>query len=225
MMVRTMDEQKKVSRRRFLAIGGTTLGASVLACAGLGYVGTRPSGEVTFAESNCGKGEQMNGRVLVAYASRAGSTGEVAQAVADVLCQQGFEVDVRKVNDVRDVSGYRAVVVGSAARMGKLYGETGRFVNKHRKALAVIPTAYFFSGFMMNEDTPENRATAGKLLEPLVAARQPVSVGLFGGSLKYANLEPLFRWVFSMAKEGMPEGDWRDWDAIRAWSGELAPLL
>jgi len=39
----------------------------------------------------------MEDRILIAYASKCGSTGEVAQAISQVLCDAGATVDVRRV--------------------------------------------------------------------------------------------------------------------------------
>jgi len=163
----------------------------------------------------------MAKKVLIAYASKCGSTGEVAKAIGEELCAAGFAADVRRVQEVKDVSGYDAVVIGSAARMGKLLGAAPRFGQRHSASLASLPTAYFTVCLAMKDDTPENRQTASGYLAPLCQVREPVSKGLFGGALDYAKLGPLFRFAFSKA-EGMEEGDYRDWDAIRGWAAEVA---
>ena len=52
--------------------------------------------------------------VLVAVASRHGSTREIADAIAQELRMQGVDADVRHVEDVPDLNSYDAVVLGSA---------------------------------------------------------------------------------------------------------------
>jgi len=78
-----------------------------------------------------------------ACVSRAGSTGEVAEAIGQVLCEAGAAVDVRLAKEVTDLSPYRAVVVGSAVYMGKWMPEAVKFVETHRDALSRMPVAYF----------------------------------------------------------------------------------
>jgi len=166
----------------------------------------------------------MSKKILIAYASKCGSTGEMAQAIGQELCAAGAAVDVRRVQDVKNLDGYDAVVIGSAARMSKLYDEAVKFARKYQRDLTRLKTAYFFSGATMNSDTPEHRQTAMTCLEPLVQIRKPESVGLFGGKVDLATLPPLWRGMLSFVKEGdMAPGDHRDWEAIRAWAQGLAP--
>jgi len=220
------NKQSNVNRRRFLKVAGTALGAGALSCAGLTYFVTREPG-AEFAESICGKETKMGDRILIAYASKCGSTGEVAEAIGKVLCQSGAAVDVKRVQDVKDLQPYRAVVLGSAIRMSKPLPEVVNFAKKHRATLAALPAACFSAGLAMKADSPENREKARQFLTPLLdEVKSPVGVGLFGGKLDYATLSPIFRWMFSQDKSGeMAEGDWRDWDAISAWAKTLVPLL
>jgi len=60
----------------------------------------------------------MNGKILVAYASRCGSTAGIARAAADDLKQRHPAVDLLPVDKVATLGGYDAVVVGSAVRFG-----------------------------------------------------------------------------------------------------------
>jgi hypothetical protein len=52
-------------------------------------------------------------QVLVAYASKRGSTAEIAQTVAEALQGAGLEVDCTPAADVADVAPYDAVVPGA----------------------------------------------------------------------------------------------------------------
>lgn len=165
----------------------------------------------------------MAKRVLVAYASRCGSTEEVAQFIGQRLCEAGLSADVQSVKSVRDVSAYDAVVLGGAVRMNHLLGETVRCAKKHRQALANMPVAYFSASGTMKENTPENVATAAGFLAPLREIQAPISEASFAGKMDLATMEPLFRMMMSRSAEEM--GDWRDWDAIGAWSADLAARL
>lgn len=60
----------------------------------------------------------MGTKILVAYASRAGSTSEVAEVIGQELCSAGAQVDIRPINEVKNIESYQAVVVGSAIHAG-----------------------------------------------------------------------------------------------------------
>jgi menaquinone-dependent protoporphyrinogen oxidase len=74
-------------------------------------------------------------RVLVAYASRYGSTAEVAREIASVLTGAGLSVDVMPVEQARDLSPYEAIVLGTAVRMEKPLKATLTFATEHRREL------------------------------------------------------------------------------------------
>ena len=59
------------------------------------------------------KDTTMSASVLVAYATRYGSTQEVAEAVAATLRERGLEVDIQPMREVRALDQYRAVVLGA----------------------------------------------------------------------------------------------------------------
>jgi menaquinone-dependent protoporphyrinogen oxidase len=46
----------------------------------------------------------MSNKILVTYASRAGSTAEIAEAIGRTLSEGGAQVDVLPMNDVKDLS-------------------------------------------------------------------------------------------------------------------------
>lgn len=163
------------------------------------------------------------GPVLVAYASYAGSTAEVADAMARALSGKGLAAEVRPVGSVDNPSRYSAVVLGSAIRMGKLHADVVDFVKKHKAALDDKHVAYFVVCMTMKDDTPENRREATAWLAPIESEVRPVEVGLFAGKLAR---EPL-SWFDSLVTRfaGGTEGDYRDWNAIRVWSEQLAERL
>jgi menaquinone-dependent protoporphyrinogen oxidase len=217
-----MNEQSKISRRRFLMLAGGAVGASALACGGLATLGLRQPA-IEYIESDCGKEENMKDKILVAYASRAGSTGEVAEAIGQVLCEAGAAVDVRLAKEVTDLSPYRAVVVGSGIRVGKWLPEAVQFVERYQEALSRVPVAYFLVCLTLKEDTEENRRTVAAYLDPVRDLVQPVDVGLFAGAMDYAKLPFIFRLMMKAMKS--PEGDFRDWEAIRDWADQVRARL
>jgi menaquinone-dependent protoporphyrinogen oxidase len=52
--------------------------------------------------------------ILVAYASRAGSTMGVAEAIGTSLSEHNFNVDIQSMNKVDDITPYNAIIAGSA---------------------------------------------------------------------------------------------------------------
>ncbi len=161
-------------------------------------------------------------KVLIAYATRTNTTRGVAEAVGTTLQDPDVVVDVRNVKEIQDVGGYDAVVLGSGIRAGQLYGEVVKFVEKHRARLVDVPVAYFVVCLTMNDPTEENCETVDAYLDPLreqFPEVEPVNVGLFAGALDYNELALPLKMIMRMMKA--EAGDYRDWDAIRAWADAL----
>ena len=217
-----MSKTTRLTRRRFLMLAGGTVGATALACGGLVVLGNQPP-PVQFVESSCGKEQNMGNKILVAYSSVCGSTGEVAATIGQELCAAGATADVRLAKDVRDLSPYRAVVLGSAIRAGRWLPEAVKFVETHQARLSQMPVAYFVVCLTMKDDTPENRQTVAAYLDPVRAKVKPVSEGLFAGVLDVRKLAFIPKLIMQGMK--MPEGDFRNWQAIRTWTSELRPTL
>jgi menaquinone-dependent protoporphyrinogen oxidase len=161
--------------------------------------------------------------VLVVYATKYGSTQEVAEAVADSLREQGLDVDVRPAADPGGVDRYSAVVVGGALYYFRWMRDARKFLSRHRKTLEHMPVAAFGMG-PWNEDPEklaEELADALRQLEKALAKFEwlkPAAVASFGGvfdpaKLRFPDNNP--------AMKSMPAADARDWDAIRAWSETL----
>ena len=77
--------------------------------------------------------------ILVAYATRYGSTREVADAIAETLRGHGFDVDCKPARDVGRLAGYDGVVLGGALYVFKWHKDARRFLSRHRDALADLP--------------------------------------------------------------------------------------
>jgi menaquinone-dependent protoporphyrinogen oxidase len=192
-------------------------------------------------------------RILVAYATMAGSTEEVAQAVGDEVSKSGAQVDVRPISEVNDLQGYDGVIVGGPMIMGWHRQSLG-FLKKHRDSFQEVPLAVFVMAMSLTKTgdtsvegvpvyldeelpkTPENEdrlsfreryARLSNYLRPIIKATRPakpVSIGVFGGRLEYGRL----KWwavLFAMLVVQAPAGDKRNWDAIRSWAAGLPGLM
>ncbi len=217
-----MVEQRKMKRRTFLRTTLYVLGGSVVACGGLGFAATR-SPEITFENWNYGEQTMDAKKVLVVYASKTGSTAEVAAVVGETVSKNGFNVEVRPVKEVKDISQYQAVILGSAIRAGSLLPEAMKFIQNQQATLQQKPFAAFVVCLTMKDDTPENRKIVSAYLDPLRALVKPATEGLFAGQLNPTRLNFFERLIMKAMKA--PEGDFRRLDEVQSWSGTLTPYL
>jgi menaquinone-dependent protoporphyrinogen oxidase len=97
------------------------------------------------------------------------------------------------------------------------------FVETNQEALTQMPVAYFVVCATLQQDTEENRRTVAAYLDPLRQLVEPVKEGLFAGAIDRSKLPLPLRLILKAMKAG--EGDWRDWDAIRAWAADVHSLL
>jgi menaquinone-dependent protoporphyrinogen oxidase len=170
----------------------------------------------------------MSNKILVAYASALGSTAGVAEAIGQTLIESGAEVDVCRVQDVKDLSQYRAVIVGSAIRNHEWLPEAMEFLRKHQAVLALKPFATFHVCMTMSMKIGQYRHAVEGWLEPVRELVTPISEGYFAGALdigKIPSFGDRMKFRISVLTGVWEEGDHRDWDAIRAWATDLAIQL
>ncbi len=160
----------------------------------------------------------MSARVLVAYATKLGSNAEVAEAIAAVLRDAGHLAAAHPVREVASLDDWDAVVLGSAIYAAHWQRDARRFVDRFRDALAGRPLWLWSSGPL-----DEQLARAGL---PISAHAAEITQGLgardhrtFGGRLAAdAPIDPQVLLTH-------PIGDFRDWDAIRAYADEIGAAL
>jgi menaquinone-dependent protoporphyrinogen oxidase len=159
-------------------------------------------------------------RVLVVWASKYGSTQEIAEAIADVLRDRGLDVDLLTVEDVGDVAAYDAVVVGSAVYAGHWLKPARELVDRLAPVIATRRVWLFSSGPIGDPPMPEEDPVD---VQDIRERTNAVHHRVFAGKLVKQQLS-FGEKAIVMALRA-PEGDFRDWTAIRQWASEIADVL
>lgn len=154
-------------------------------------------------------------RLLVVYATKHGSTQEVASELAATLHEHGFEVSLYEADEIDSVEGFDAVVVGGSLYMGRWHPHARTFLKRHHTTLRELPVAVFALGPQDLE--PEHVAQSRHQLERALEHTpdvEPIAVAIFGGVVDPSKLQ----FPFSRMKPL----DMRDWDAVHGWGDEVA---
>lgn len=171
----------------------------------------------------------MNEKVLVTYATKYGSTQEVAEAITETLREKGLAVELQPVAKVRTLEPYSAVVLGAPLYIGHLHGDARKFLNRHQAALTKHKTAFFALG--PTKDIEEDWIETRKQLDQELANLpwfNPLARELFGGKMDPAHFrfpDNLLGALPASPMHNLPPSDARNWDAIRAWAEGLAEQL
>jgi len=173
--------------------------------------------------------------VLVAYATRHGATAGIAERIAETLTAEGAPAEARPVDEVADVRPYDAVVLGAAAYMYHWLKPATAFAKRHRSELAARPVWLFSSG-PTGTDTVDAKgndvlvASRPKEFEQLPAALGSRGERVFFGAYDrdappIGLAEKMAARMPAAARDAIPSGDFRDWDAIDTWAREIAAEL
>jgi menaquinone-dependent protoporphyrinogen oxidase len=161
----------------------------------------------------------MNKRILITYATRAGSTAEIAATIGESIRQRGYEVNVKPLVDQPSLDGYQAIILGSAIRMGNWLSEALDYVKANQQTLNQMPVA-LFTVHMLNtgEDETSRIARLAYLnnIRPLLPSAQEV---YFTGKMDFSCLSFVDRMIAKLVKA--VESDQRDWEYIKQWAEAL----
>lgn len=183
-------------------------------------------------------------RILVVAASRHGGTSGIAGRIAEVLRAEGLGLVVADAAQRPDPAGFDAYVIGSGVYMGSWLKEGLEFLERHQATIATKPVWLFSSGPLPGSSKATDSA------DPLDVALGPMEGPGSGGRRRIATLAaaigPRDHRVFlgaydpsdsprslaervvrlmPFARDALPAGDFRDWDAIEAWAHEIATEL
>ena len=167
----------------------------------------------------------MDKNVLVAYSSKHGATKEIGERIGKKLEENSFKVDVLPVNKVSNLSDYGAVLIGSGVYIGQWIKDAVKFVQVNEGVLKNMPVWIFSSGPTGEGDASE-LVQGWKLprsIQESVDQIQPKGVIVFHGAIDDEKLSWLERWM--IGRVGAAKGDFRDWDSIDQWAGNVAGQL
>jgi menaquinone-dependent protoporphyrinogen oxidase len=217
MNTHAQQEHPKISRRRFLQIGCLSTAAVGMTLCGI--TATAPEPPPVVLQSTAFGDKQMNHRILVTYATYAGSTQEVAVEIGKVLGERGFAVDVIPVVENPPVDDYHCVLIGSAVHGSRWLSEAIDFVESNQTALNRVPAAFFsvcLSG--LTRDATALASARDAIFGPLRAFVTPVTEVLFAGKVDRRGVAlGLPRWLARF----FPTLDFRNWDKICDWAQTL----
>lgn len=170
-------------------------------------------------------GGQTNSRVLVAYATRFGSTRGVAQRIASTLIAAGQQVELRCCDAVDTIDVYTAVVLGSPVFNQHWLPDADRFTRRNREALATRPVWLFSVGTFADDKTligPLMRREPRNIRE-LTRVVHPLDYRVFAGVIDREQWPLPSRLLFHAL--GGRLGDNRDWSAIEQWAKSIGHTL
>jgi len=161
--------------------------------------------------------------VLVCYASRYGSTREIAECISEELRGMGIHVDCMPAGRDIDPGDYDAVVLGSPIYMGKWLAEARELVSRERTALGQIPVAVFSVGYSFRDHSDQALQSGDAALSDVRLYIIPRESAFFPGRVSHSVVSSADRAILILAK--VAEGDFRDMDLVRSWARTLPGTL
>lgn len=160
----------------------------------------------------------MNGRVLVAYGSKSGSTAEIAEAIGMQLRLYHLDVTVAPAHEVRSIADYEFVILGSALYAGRWRRSAMALLKSEQRVLTARQVWLFQSGLSVTGSGPWRDPTPDAVLEIAkeIGAMRPIT---FAGALLPETARGLLPRLMA---RGRSAGEHRDWDRIASWAREVA---
>jgi menaquinone-dependent protoporphyrinogen oxidase len=159
-------------------------------------------------------------RILVSAASKHGATGEIADRIGSVLQGRGHAVDILAPDLVEDLSGYHAIVLGSAAYAGRWLPGAIELAKRISDDVEAVPTWLFSSGPLGDPPKPEeDPVDVAEIHEKLAARHHQV----FSGKIDKSQLSFGERAIIVAVRA--PVGDFRNWEEIESWAERIADAL
>ena len=161
----------------------------------------------------------MSHKFLIAYATRTGTTAEIAETIARTLAARGETVEVLPFEGVTDLSRYDGVLLGSAVRFGQWLPEAQKFVEAHSADLGRRPTAIFTVHGLNLGDDETSRSQRQAYLTGVRNFVQAKTEGFFAGKIDLSKLK-FFERVLAKAVKGAGVSQ-VDLEAVRSWTEDV----
>ncbi len=166
-------------------------------------------------------------KVLIAYASAHGSTAEIAEFIGRALSEQGLSVTVASADTLSTVKGYDLFVLGTAIHAGTWLPAMTDFTSRFAEELAKHPVFLWVTCIRVMEQYGEEHVMEHYMVHELLRKINPRGIAAFAGKLDLQTVDWNERWTLAARYDGMTwpssfDGDFRNWEEIRAWAQRIA---
>jgi menaquinone-dependent protoporphyrinogen IX oxidase len=192
-----------------------------------------------------------NTNTLIAYVSHSGSTQEIAEFMGRELASQGMNVAVRTMSNAGDLSSFDFIIAGGLVYRFGWHPEAIRFLQKNAVVLQAKKVALFVVGLRLvrtpdcdrtafpifidpailkGPGEPKNLMDSVTTMKaylraafPTIGLIDPLSLAFFAGrlDLRVLGFSEKLIMLLLMGLMGKRSGDYRNWEAIRAWVNSL----
>ena len=176
-------------------------------------------------------------RLLIAYATKEGHTGHIAERMRETLAARGHDVRLARVGKAPTEvpADTDAVIVGGSIHAGKHQPELVAFAREHRDRLARLPSAFFTVCLTAVDDTPEAAAETAKYVQQFIAESgwRPARTAAFAGRLAWTQYDFFTRLVMKLVtrQHGLTDQDtsrdydYTDYEAVRRFAEDVAATV
>jgi menaquinone-dependent protoporphyrinogen oxidase len=169
-------------------------------------------------------------KILVAYATMHGSTGEVGEFIGHILRAFGGDVTVANVNDVKDISGFDALVVGSAVQGGLWHHDMCAFTDRFQYKAEERPSFFFITCIRALEPNGYAHAQEYYIDHRAINHFNVHDIAVFTGKLRTDQIDRKEVWYLAANYDGkrapgLIKDDFRDWETIATWTISIAKDL
>ena len=163
----------------------------------------------------------MSKKILITYASLAGSTKELAEAAREEFRKAGFETEILPVHQMGNVADFDGIFLGSSILAGKIQPKAMKALEQNTAALKTKKLAVFGACMALGNGTAEQKKEAENYLEVVQTILPQAETRVFAGKMDYSKLNFFLRMMIKNVIK-VPEGDYRDFESFRSWTRELA---
>ncbi len=171
-------------------------------------------------------------QILVTYSSGYGTTREISEEISKILKNSHKKIDVKSVDDVKNISPYDCVIIGSSVRADRPMANVRDFFWLHSQALCQKKVAMFAVCLTASNDKGRQKVRE-EYLKPFLKKFpkiKPIDLAAFGGKINFDQLNPVMQSLMKrvLAKTGLPTKgsiDTRDWTQIKNWALKIQNLL